>query len=176
MENSRPVDWAKLKDPTEHIHLFDPSKENILTLATHLMDDKWYLQDHLRKWPIIHAMIQLYLTGPTLNILYTYGNMDGVGGFTNIIPGHKCDIMFKFWNKAAFGATACREFIEVLDLIMDTFKLYRMDSDSPDDRVVKMAKLLGFEQEGSRKYGFRWDGKVYTNFLLGRKLHGRRRS
>ena len=54
--------------------------------------------------------------------------------------------------------------------IAKTFRLKRMSTSTADERIVKMARLAGFEEEGTQSYTFKWKGKLYPTFLLGKTV------
>jgi len=62
-----------------------------------------------------------------------------------------------------------RELTDFTDDLMGIYDLRRLETSSPDPRVVKLAKIVGFQVEGIQKYAFQWDGKLYSNTML-RKL------
>ena len=163
------IDIARLNAPTKDIKRFVPTNEKVLVLAKHLLEDKWYLQDADRRYELIHALIQAYLHGPMLSIMYEIGNFQGIAGFVNIIPEHKAECILKLWDGKAFGPDLCRQMKDTTNIVMKEFRLWRLDADTPDDKIVRLAKMLGFDKEGSRKYGFMWGSKPYTNYILGKK-------
>jgi hypothetical protein len=169
MLDPKSLDWEKLRNPTEHIKVFVPTEDKMKEVARNLVEKRLYMQDYLRSYPTAHAMLNTIIFGPTLSILYELGNMWGIGGFINIVPEHKCEVILKFWTPEKLGPTMVREMKDTVDLVMKQFRLLRIDTDTPDENIVHLAKMLGFEREGARKYGFMFDRKPYTVIIMGRK-------
>jgi hypothetical protein len=171
MINPQKVNWEKLRNPSSSYKLFVPTQEKIDILARRLLNDYLYMADEERDPIIIQKYIDRYFSPyhPPLDIslFYELDNFDGFVGFTGIQPEYKCNVSFKIWNPKIWGPTLARENKELAKLIMNEFKLKRMSSASPDRDMVKFAKLAGFKQEGARRYGFKWNDKFFTYYLLG---------
>ena len=60
-----------------------------------------------------------------------------------------------------------RELGSLLRLYMKELELERISAESPDPRIVRISKMVGFKVEGIRNKDFRWNNKYYDNFLLG---------
>ena len=103
----------------------------------------------------------------SFSIFYEVGKFQALLGLTNIIPRHKCDIMLKIFDKDFWGKDFVRETRSLLRLYMKELELKRISAESPDPRIVKIAKMIGFKYEGSRNKDFMWNTKYYDNFFLG---------
>lgn len=82
--------------------------------------------------------------------------------FLNILEGWKCSMAFKLWEPRLWGTKIIRQGKELIREIFNKYNLKRMETDSPDEKMVKMAKICGFKVEGKFKHGFSWDGETYT--------------
>lgn len=172
MINPRDVNWERINNPSQMITIFKPTPEKLDRLVERLLNDYLYMSDEERNVDTVNAYLNRYFSPfhPPINlaIFYEIANFDGLIGFTSIFPEFKCEVSFKFWNPKIWGADLAREFKNLGDLIMDEFKLKRMNSASPDRRMVKFAKLAGFKQEGARKNAFKWKDKFYPLYFLGK--------
>ena len=45
---------------------------------------------------------------------------------------------------------------------MEKYDLKRMAGESPDEEMVRLAKICGFRVEGRFKNAFVWENKMYT--------------
>ena len=147
--------------------LFEPTEDKIKFLGKKLMDEFLYMSDEDRNYDSIYRVIFYYLSMPQRNLIYEIGDYDGILVFANIIPGFKCDLTLKLWNPKRWGPDLVREGKALIDNTMDALKLQRIETNSPDPRIVKMARMVGFRVEGCRKIAFLFDGKLYDDFILG---------
>jgi len=160
------VDWARLAHPTPMFKVFaDPSGEEILSIIHRLKHEYLYAPDELRSDDVLRGLVAYYWGGP--NLIYEVGEFQGILGFMDILPGHKASVTLKLWGKERWGRDFVREARTLLAMVMDEFKLVRLDTQTPDHRVVSMAKLSGFLEEGTRPKDFRWDGKYYDTTIMG---------
>lgn len=146
--------------------LFVPTEDKVKFIGRKLMDEYLYISDEYRDYAIIYAILNGYVNMPSNNVIYEIGDFDGILVLANIIPGWKAGLTFKLWNKKRWGPDFMREGKEFIAALMKAFKLQRLDTTSPDPRIIKMAKICGFKIEGTQKQGFSWDGKRYDNVLL----------
>ena len=137
-------------------------------LCKMMMEKYLYISDEYRSPEIIQKIVGGYLSGTSLSLFYELGDFQGLIGFTSILPGYKCNLTFKIWDKEFYSKDMIRATSKLTDLFMDTFRLVRMRTESPDPKMVKGAKLLGFEYEGTETKGFRWDGKYHDLVGLGK--------
>ena len=168
------VNWVRLKEANE---LFTPfaqgEKETagfygkLIEFMNHLKDKYLYLDDEFRNASTIQQIVGNYMSGNSLNIFYEIGDFQGLTGFTHIVPGFKAGILFKLWDKKLWGKDTARKMIDLAVMVMDEFKLKRIYLDTPDERMMKMAKLIGFKLEGEAPMAFRWNQKFYTLYHLG---------
>lgn len=158
------IDWERLANPSPLFRIFMPTKEKIDFFKEKLMNEYLYLPDEKRNPFAINQLIFFYFSGG--NIVYEIGEMDGICEFLNIMPEYKCSSSMKIWNPEKWGATGAREGRELINLIIDSFKLKRISTESPDPIMAKMAKILGFKEEGKEQKAFRWNGEFYDNYKL----------
>lgn len=159
--------FLQLSQPSAHIKLFTQTDENIKKLAKHLMEDFLNMSDEFRNYEIIHSILAKNLNSPRA-LFYEIGNMQTIIGFINIIPHFKAGVLLVIIDKTIWGATIAREVKLLFNYIIDTFKLKRLSSETPDPRVVKVAQMMGFQIEGRKEKDFVWNNRLYTMFLLGR--------
>jgi RimJ/RimL family protein N-acetyltransferase len=140
---------------------FIPTEDKLKILAQKLMEDHLYLSDEFRDYEFIHKMLFTGFSNEN-NIFYEIGSFDGLIGFANIIPGFKCEIVFKLWNPKLWGFRFKTQFKQLIKTIMGEYNLKRMAGESPDEKMVRLARICGFKTEGRFKHGFSWDKKTYT--------------
>lgn len=161
---------TKLTNPPPLFKLFggteDERREKIMILAKHLKEDYLVMPDELRNYPAIYSILAYY--NLPNHLFYEFGDFSGLVGFTEIIEGRKAEVFFKLWDKEIFNKTFVRQLNELLDMGMRELSLKRLNSITADKRIVKLAKMVGFEVEGRRDYDFYFNEKPYSTFLLGR--------
>ena len=140
---------------------FKPTDVKIKELADRLMNDHLYLSDEFRDWKLIHRGL-FNNFGNENNIFYEIGEWGGLVGFMSIVPEFKCEIGFKLWNSELWGFRFKTQFKQLIKTIMEKYDLKRMAGESPDERMVKLAKICGFRVEGRFKNAFVWENKMYT--------------
>ena len=150
-----------------HYHLFLPDEEKIAAFGKKLMDEYLYLSDEDRTIDDIRSIIWYYLSESRKNIVWEINNFDGLLVFANVIPGFKASLVFKMWNPKAWSAGFVRETREFLRENMEELHLVRLESLTADPRVMKMARLGGFEVEGIKQKSFQWKGHKYDEWVLG---------
>ena len=175
MITEKDIDWEKLKNPHPLFKVFRMDEKNPIEFwrkfveFSRMMKNKYlYTSDEYRNDATIQQMLLAYFSGIHINILYEIGNFQGIIAFLDIQPQHKCSVMLKPWDKRIWTKEFARAGKDLVDLIMDSFKLRRMSTSSADERIVKMAKIAGFNVEGERPYAFKWKGKLYTLYELGK--------
>lgn len=146
--------------------VFEPSKEKLATISKHLMEGYLNLSDEFRIPNILHKLMQSYFLNSN-NLIYEAGDNQALVGFISIVPTFKCELIFKLFDKKIWGVDFAREGKDLLNLIMDTFALKRINTSSPDKRIVKMAKIFGFKVEGTREKDFMFNNEPFSNHLLG---------
>lgn len=149
------------------IRAFVPTPEKVMAIGRHLMENKYSMSDEYREYPIIYGILDKYLSGGN-NMFYEIGDMDGVFGFTDIIPGWKCHAIFELLNPEIWGKQLVRESRKLFDAVMDAKELIKISSQTADDRVRRMSKMIGFFDEGRRALEFSWDKKPYNIYMIGR--------
>ena len=169
------VNWIRLKAANDLFKPFAQGEkatgrfyEKLIEFMGHLKDKYLYLDDEYRDPKMVQRIMDNYLNGTSLNIFYEIGDFQGLCGFTKIMQGYKAGVIFKLWDKELWSKDTARKMIELADMIMDEFKLRRLYLDTPDERMVKMAKLIGFDNEGESPLSFMWNHKFYSIYHLGR--------
>ena len=164
------VNFVELSKPRKFFKFFDGNPNKVVKLSEKLLLNELYLPDEMRDPQRVAYLLQAYFCGGMFNMFYEIGNFGGIMGVINISPTYKADLIFKLWDKEIWGATLAREIKDVIDLVAKEFQLKRIAGQTPDERMVKMFENFGFKIEGRQKFGFRWNQKDYTNFLM-RKLY-----
>ena len=171
------IDWEKLKDPDPMFKPFspvdstdptDPFYKKVSRLQTLLMKRPLWLSDEYRTPQAINALATSYFSGLAFNIFYEIGDFQGLIGFQNILPEFKCAMTFKIWDKDLWGKTLVRAGKNLVELFIREFRLKRISSVTADDRIKRMAEMIGFEVEGEQPDAFRWNNKFYPLILLGK--------
>jgi RimJ/RimL family protein N-acetyltransferase len=166
------LDLEYLKAPSPLLTLFVPTIEKLSWIADKFSNGFLYIPDELRTpQKILELMAHLFPYGvdPALRAFHVYyeiGQFDGLLGFTNIIPGYRCGAFLKIWNQDIWGPTLARDMTELADRFMAEYQLKRMELETADERMVKVAKICGLKQEGTKALGFRFNNKLYTAYLL----------
>ncbi len=169
------LDVAYLKSPSPLLHLFAPTIEKLQFIANKFATGYLYAPDEMRSpQKILELMAHLfpYAVPPqnrAFHVYYEIGQFEGLVGFTNIIPEYRCGAFLKIWNKPVWGPTLARDLTELADRFMQEYHIKRMELETADERMVRVAKICGLKQEGTKALGFRFDGRLYTSYLL-RKL------
>ena len=158
------LDWAKLTN-FKHYKLFIPTKDKVAKLALELRDGHLNLPDEYRNEYSITSLLLAYFSPSQPHIFYEIGNFGGILGFAYIVESHKCELLMKMWDKSIWKPSVVKEAKRLIKTIMDEFNLIRINIETSDERVVKMAKILGFTKDGIREKDFSWDRKKYDLFL-----------
>ena len=157
-----------MPDPSAYplFRLFAPSEEKIKFIGKKLMDEYLYVSDEFRNYDDIYRRLLHYANAYNQNVIYEIGNFEGILGFTNIIAGWKSHLTFKLWNKSRWGADFARQSKDFIHEVMGELHLVRLETSSPDPRIVKMARMVGFKMEGIKQKSFSWQGQFYDETLL----------
>jgi len=150
---------------TEHIHPFVPVPEKIDLLVEKLNNEYLWLSDEYRNEGRMYQILSHYFAAPDCKV-YEWGDFDAVFIVSNIVPGWKADFSFKLVNPGVWSSRFVRECKEFLTGVMSEFKLFRIATSTPDARVMKMARMVGFEPEGTHYRAFGWNGTYYDDTLL----------
>lgn len=152
--------------PLSMLKIFRPSKQKLRFLAQQLMDGYLNLSDEKRNLEKIESIIGYYFYSGINSLYYEVGNFGALFGFADIIPGHKCEVFLKFWDKEVWNKTFVREARELIKIIMKQFRLKRLETETSDVRVVKMAKMVGFEVEEIKPFDFCWHGEFLPTYIM----------
>jgi len=168
---------ATLKAPSPMFRLLVPAENDIsqqaAELARRLLTSRLYLSDELRNEEYVHWLIGSWFSprGP-MSLVYEVGrgggSFGGVVAFQGILPGWKCALMAKIWDRRAWGVQLAREAKGLLGLVEAAFDLERIEIDTADLRMVRLGRMMGFENEGVRRRAFRWGGDAYDIYELAR--------
>ena len=179
------INWERLRHPSANLRALTPTPGQLEDLSRRLLNGPMYLSDEHRNQEWVDLIVATMFSGPQLNWIYEIGDWAGIVAFQDIWPGYKAETSFFLWDnefmagskkdrvglrgKLCWGADFIRELNDVADLMMEEFQLKRLGIATPEETTVKIAtKWLGFKVEGRQKYGFRFDGKTYTQNLLRR--------
>jgi len=166
------VDWEKLKNPPEPFRLVVPDyndiefHKKIIRLKDHLMNKYLETSDEYRNEPYLDYVIKGGLFGWGTS-MYEAGDMDVLVGFISPVPGFKCTMSLNFIDKKIWGKEFVRAGKKLIAMYMDEFQLKRIGTQTADPKVQKLAKLVGFKDEGTRPLSFKWNGKFFPTYLLG---------
>lgn len=139
--------------------------QRLAIIAEQLYERPLWMPDEGRNYDAIWQLIYASLLNP-LNVFYEIGNMKGIVGFMNVFKGHKGEFVLMLFDK--YTHRIHKDVEKIIKLIADAFELKRLFTQTPDEKMAKLYEMLGFKIEGRQKYGFKWDGKFYTNILLRR--------
>ena len=145
---------------------FVPTEDKIMLVAKKLMEEYLYLDDTARDYISIHRILNNLVNDRVNNIVYEFGDFDGILAFTGIIPGWRAAMVFKIWNPARWGADFVRQARSFISDLMDELELIRLESGSPDPRIVKMATMVGFKVEGMKTAGFKWNNRLFDDCIF----------
>jgi len=170
------IDWARLEAPLCHFRFWVPGNLNKAGIvAQKLCTEYLYTPDENRQYGIalsktLACLEQVNVTG--LHLAYETGDFGGVLVFSDIVPGFTCHVSWKIWDKSLWTPSFVKEGRALVASVMDAFKLEKMESETADPKVARVAKLAGFSIEGVKKKSFRWDGKLYDLMMLGMVREG----
>ena len=169
------IDWERLKNPHPLFKVFKMDEKNpiefwrkFVELSRMFKNKYLYLSDEYRSDTVVRQLLGSLFNGGHINLNYEIGDFQGIICFREIIPEYKCEMTFKLWDKRAWNREFARAGKELIDLVMDSFGLKRIGTSTPDKRLVKMARIAGFKEEGEQPNSFRWKGKNYSTYFLGK--------
>jgi uncharacterized protein (DUF2147 family) len=156
-----------LRHPSPSFKLFEPTDEKIAVVADKLISTPLFIEDQDRNEKTIAYFIDSFLMRTGFALAYEVPDFGGIVGFMDIRPGWKAEAILKLWDKSKYGAKTVREARDIMKLIMDTFDLKRLNTQTADPVVDKLARLCGFEREGLRIGDYMWGGQIYDRYILG---------
>lgn len=166
-----------LKHPSPRLRLMTPQdadfEYNLEDLYRRLITSRLYMSDELRTEEYAKWLVRSWFApGGPLNLVYRVGTDGGLCGgvmaFQGILPGWKCGLMAKIWERKLWGAQLAREVRCLLALVEKAFGLERIEIDTADLRMVRLGRLMGFDTEGVRVRAFRWNGEPFDVYELAR--------
>jgi RimJ/RimL family protein N-acetyltransferase len=163
------IDWKKLEKPSPLFQVLQRTEAKDKLIAHELMNGFLNLDDRFRDYESIYKSMNYYFYY-SFSIFYEIGEFQALLGLTNIVPRHKCDIMLKIFDTDFWGKDFVRETRSLLRLYMKELELKRISAESPDPRIVRIAKMVGFKVEGIRDKDFKFNNKYYDNFFMGMEV------
>jgi len=155
----------------KYIRPFVPDEKKLVFFYEKLMTEPLYISAEYRKQMTVQQMM-LYWFFSSQSVFYEIGNFSGLLGFTNIVPGYKCGLALKLWDKSIWGLGLAKEGRSLVNEFMKYYRLKRIETDSPDETMVKFSEIFGFKVEGTQRFGFMIDDKKLTTMYLLRKIRG----
>jgi RimJ/RimL family protein N-acetyltransferase len=139
----------------------------IKVFTEQMSDELLHVSDELRyPEPVAKGLLRVFdPAGP--HEIWEIGD-DGILVFRDIADGFKCQMSWIIWNRDCWGKGVVREAKSVIEEFAKRKKLFKIETQTADERVVKLARLLGFETEGYRTESFLRNGVRYGITLLGR--------
>ena len=177
MEKETALDWLKdvdfesLRNPPEPFKLLTPDENDFelfkkkRQIKKFLLEKYLYTSDEHREPAYIDYSVESLLRTPG-NAFYEIGDFQGLVGFVGLIPGFKCGMLLKFWDKTQWGRDFIRASKELIDRWMTAFKLKRIYAQTADPKVARMAKMAGFKVDGECPNDFMWHGKCMPQYIL----------
>lgn len=153
-------------DISYHLSTFVLTTDRARDLIDRLKDTPLYLSDEWREEPMISSILLSHFNGAFDNSFIEIGDWQGLLGLVNIVDGWKADLFFKLWDKSIWGPGLRRELEEALNDLCDEYKLERVSLMTPDEHTAKLARSVGFVDEGKLINSFKWDGKAYDTICL----------
>jgi RimJ/RimL family protein N-acetyltransferase len=160
------TDWSALSKPTEYFSIANINDDEAETFIKHLREDYLYVDDRLRNDDALRSMLWGHFASGQC-LIYEIKGGRGYVGFVDIAPGYKANAIMKFWGTDIWGPSFIKQLRKLVDTVVEQFDLQRISTESPDPRIVKLARMVGFRVEGTREKDFQWDGILYDNTLMG---------
>jgi len=166
------VDWERLQNPPEPFKLIIPDyndiefHKKIIRLKYHLMNKYLETSDENRNEQWLEYVVKGGLFAYS-TAMYEAGDFDALVGFVNIIPGFKCGMVFNLLDKKIWGKEFARAGQALIKMYMEEFDLKRISTQTADQKVQRLAEIIGFKVEGERPNDFMWNKKLYKTYLLG---------
>jgi hypothetical protein len=169
MFNYESIDKEKLAKPSEMFKIFAPTNGALAVVADKFIHEYLFTEDSQRNYDYMNnVMFPYYFGGYSLSLFYEIRDFRGLVGFVSIEPEYKCNLVLKLWDKKPWGLSFVKEGKNLLQFIMKEFCLKRINTSSPDERIVKMAtKFFGFKVEGKRDNDFKWNNELFDNTYMG---------
>jgi hypothetical protein len=131
-----------------------------------MREDLLHVSDEARlPGPVFSGLLRVVMPGP--HEIYEIGDC-GVVVFRDIADGFKCYVSLILWDRGIWGHSIVREAKRKIEDVARAHKLIKMETYTADERVAKLARLLGFETEGYRTDSFLRGKDLYGVTLMGR--------
>jgi hypothetical protein len=131
-----------------------------------MREDLLHVSDEARlPGPVFDNLLRVVSPGP--HELYELAD-GGVFILRDISDGFKCYLSFILWDKSLWGKDILREGKAKIEEVAAAHGLVKIETQTADERVVKLARLLGFETEGYRENSFLRGDAMYGVTLMGR--------
>lgn len=151
----------------KHFKEFFPNEEKLRQLYGALLTGHLNLPDFRRNPLSINYSIALLLSSPNV-IAYEVGDFDGLLGFVDIIPFYQSALFFKIINKEGdfWSTDFAREAKALTERVMEHFNLLKVVTCTPDERMAKIGKTMGFNVNNTFDKAFIHAGKAYDLHYL----------
>jgi RimJ/RimL family protein N-acetyltransferase len=157
---------GKLMAPPRPFKPYVPTPSKVEGLVEHLASGRLYVSDEFRDRNVLWRAATELFQGETVNIVYEVGPDAGILAFVNILVGWKCSLMFKLWDKGAWGPGFVKAGKKLVRDVMETCQLIRVDTVTPDLTMARLARMVGFHDEGVKEKSFKWDGTLYDETIM----------
>ena len=150
-------------------HPFIPTPDKLEFIRNAMLNDKESMIDDQRTPEDVDRYISSAYVGSDMSFCYEIGDFCGVLAFVGIKPGFKASMLWHQWDFSIFNKTLVREAVVVITSMMGALDLHKVEIGTGETRVARLARMLGFEDEGVKKDSMRWGGKLHDMYLLGKR-------
>jgi hypothetical protein len=156
------------------IRKVEPTTHVLLLIANCLKDVHLAASDENRKPDrVVDAAMSLFSHPDDSEVVGLFDD-DGppkcVIGLVRVVPGLKCDMVCKILDPSIWGVSAVRGVRNYIREFAAKNKLKRINTETADEKVSRMAKMLGFGVECVKNNNFRWNGKLYPTYIMGMEV------
>jgi RimJ/RimL family protein N-acetyltransferase len=159
------IDKAKLTAPADGFRLWTPKPGQAELLEKSMLTIPLHLSDEMRTPESVRRIIAQMLT---TGLCYEYDDFKGIVHIGQIVEGHKAVMSLFFWDASIWTPHTARRLSTFYDSIMSLLNLRRLSAQTADHRIERMAKVVGFQYEGTMEDAFRWEGEFRNLTMLGR--------
>jgi len=144
---------------------FCPNQMKMQLLVRKYQNEPMYMSDEQKDTQNVWKYLSK-LCGNTNNYMFEIGEFDGVLSFMNVVPEYRADFDMKFWNKHLWKVSFVRESRQFIDDFITVHGLKRLVTQTPDETMARVLRLMGFVNEGKFKYGFKHGENLKTLYQL----------